>query len=242
MASWMVHLRLADNLLGLIDGLDEAQFGIGNIAPDSGIPDEKWESFSPPPRMSHFYAEKEAAFPSQDLEFYRRYLQELQWPNDRPQRYSFRLGYFFHLVTDNLWHVKIDQPTRVRYPFRYESDPDFIWEVKRDWYGLDFIFARNHPDTFFWRVFIESEYTEDYLDFMPVEAVAQRIQYVKDFYQREDEKVAALYKRRFKFLTKEKMDNFVEKTTERLHQIYGLLWGQKQAYAEEYNSALEIPV
>jgi hypothetical protein len=38
------------------------------------------------------------------------------------------------------------------------------------------------------------------------------------------------------------MDNFIERTTERLNQIYGLLWGQEQAGAEEYSSALEIPV
>jgi hypothetical protein len=242
MASWMVHLRLADNLLGLIDGLDEAQFGIGNVAPDAGIPDEKWENFSPSPEISHFRADREAAFPSKDLEFYRRYLEGLEWPNDQPQLYSFRLGYFFHLVTDNLWHVKIDQPTRVRYPRRFESDPDFVWEVKLDWYGLDFIFARDHPDAFFWRVFMESQYMGDYLDFMPVEAVKDRIRYIKDFYQRGDEKVEALCGRRFKFLTKEKMDYFVEKTTERLNQIYGLLREQEQTSVEGYTSALEIPV
>jgi hypothetical protein len=242
MASWMAHLRLADNLLGLIDGLDEAQFGIGSIAPDSGIPDENWEKFSPPPKTSHFHAAREAAFPSQDLEFYRHYLEGLRWPDEHPQRFSFLLGYFFHLVTDNLWHVMIEQPTRVRYPLRFESDPDFIWEVKRDWYGLDFIFARNHPDSFFWRVFIHSEVAEDYLDFMPVEAVEQRIQYIQEFYQREDEKVQALCRRRFKFLTQEKMDNFVEKTTERLHQVYQLLWEEGQANTLEYRSALEIPI
>jgi hypothetical protein len=48
-----VHLRLAENLLEMIDGLDGRSFAIGNIAPDSGIPDEKWESFEPPKEVSH---------------------------------------------------------------------------------------------------------------------------------------------------------------------------------------------
>jgi hypothetical protein len=45
MATWIAHLRLAENLLETIDGLEAASFALGNIAPDSGIPDEKWENF-----------------------------------------------------------------------------------------------------------------------------------------------------------------------------------------------------
>ena len=48
MATWIVHLRLAENLMQMIEGLDAPQFAIGNIAPDSGMPDEKWEKFEPP--------------------------------------------------------------------------------------------------------------------------------------------------------------------------------------------------
>jgi hypothetical protein len=44
MATRIVHLRLAENLLELIDGLDPAYFATGSIAPDSGIPDENWET------------------------------------------------------------------------------------------------------------------------------------------------------------------------------------------------------
>jgi hypothetical protein len=43
MATWIVHLRLTENLLELIEGPDAAQFAVGNIAPDSGVPDEKLE-------------------------------------------------------------------------------------------------------------------------------------------------------------------------------------------------------
>ena len=240
MASWMVHLRLADNLLEWIDGLDAEQFGIGNVAPDSGIPDETWRRFTPPPDVSHFHASREAAFPSQDLEFYRRYLSRVVRGDD-PQRFSFLLGYFFHLVTDNLWTVKIDQPTRVRYAYEFEGDAEFIWEVKRDWYGLDFLYVRRHPEAFFWQSFLDSHYTKDYLDFMPVKAVQERIAHIKDFYRRQDEKTAALLGRPFKYLTQVKMDTFVEKTTERLEQIYTLLWEENPQITKEYASALEVP-
>jgi hypothetical protein len=48
MATWIAHLRIAENLLGLFPGLDQAGFAVGSIAPDSGLPDEKWEKFTPP--------------------------------------------------------------------------------------------------------------------------------------------------------------------------------------------------
>ena len=58
MASWMVHLRVADELLKKIEKLDEQAFVIGNIAPDSGVPNEDWTVFQPPKDVSHF-SEKE---------------------------------------------------------------------------------------------------------------------------------------------------------------------------------------
>jgi hypothetical protein len=241
MASWMVHLRLADNLLDLIHGLDAEQFGIGSVAPDSGLPDEALQRFTPPPEVSHFQASREAAFPSQDLEFCRRYLSTVV-PGDDPLRFSFLLGYFFHLLTDNLWTVIIDQPTRVRYAYEFERDAEFIWEVRRDWYGLDFRYALSYPGAFFWRTFLDSHYTQDYLDFMPVRAVQERIAYIKDFYQRKDQKTEALLRRPFEYLNEEKMDVFIEKTTERLEQIYVLLWEENPDAFDEYASALEIPM
>jgi hypothetical protein len=56
MVSWIVHLRLAENLLGLIPdrsaersrrSLEPVSFAVGNIAPDPGMPGEKWEKSNP---------------------------------------------------------------------------------------------------------------------------------------------------------------------------------------------------
>ena len=54
MASWMVHLRVADELLKQIENLDAQAFVMGNIAPDSGVPNEDWTVFQPPKDVSHF--------------------------------------------------------------------------------------------------------------------------------------------------------------------------------------------
>ena len=40
MASWMVHLRIADLLMREFNNVEKTEFVVGNIAPDSGIPGE----------------------------------------------------------------------------------------------------------------------------------------------------------------------------------------------------------
>ena len=58
MASWMIHLRVADLLMDRIPGLDETAFVMGNIAPDSGVPNSDWTKFQPPKDVSHFNEKK----------------------------------------------------------------------------------------------------------------------------------------------------------------------------------------
>jgi len=169
MASWIVHLRIAENLLPRIEGLDAALFAIGNIAPDSGIPDEKWEKFNPPPEITHYQTPGHPKRNCEDLRFYREYL--AGYDHADQSGYSFRLGYFFHLITDNLWSREIGQPTKQKFPAEFAADKDFIWTVKKDWYGLDFQHVRAYSDSLFWRVFIPAEYNRADLPFLPEGAV-----------------------------------------------------------------------
>ena len=57
MASWMIHLRVADLLLDRIPDLDETAFVMGNIAPDSGTVSPDWSQYFPPKSVSHFKLE-----------------------------------------------------------------------------------------------------------------------------------------------------------------------------------------
>jgi hypothetical protein len=228
MATWIVHLRLAENLLLMIEGLDPPQFAVGSIAPDSGIPDEKWETFRPPVEVTHFETSGDSTWRMADLAFYRRYVAPLKHQNDDRMCFSFRLGYFFHLLTDNLWEHKIVHPTKVRFAAEFEADPDFGWEVKRDWYGLDLHHVRTNPDSIFWCVFLGSEYTQDHLDFMPQEAVKQRLEYIKTLYQRTDEAIEKNYGQRpCKYLSESDVEDFLKVGTERLYGIYRRLWEEE---------------
>ena len=111
MATWIAHLRLAENLLEKIERLDAAWFAIGSIAPDSGIPDENRENFTPPPEVSHFAGPADGAGWQEiaGLEFYRRYL-ALSCPSDkqgcdyeRHQSYNYHLFDYCHFfITSSL--------------------------------------------------------------------------------------------------------------------------------------------
>lgn len=225
MATWIVHLHLAEILLARIPDLDEEAFALGNVAPDSGTPDGNWENFDPPPQVSHFQVPDQERWGIADIDFFQRYLSPNRQGEKNVKRFSFLLGYFFHLVTDNLWADRIGRPTMEKFKTDFDADPKFIWQVKRDWYGLDLAHVRQNPDSIFWQTFIPAEYKEDYLDFMPKEAIQQRIQHLKGLYQRTDDEFEEWYGRRpDKYLSEEEMDKFIELTTETLFEIYESLF------------------
>lgn len=224
MATWIVHLRLAERLLALIDDLDEMPFVVGSVAPDSGIPDEKWETFDPPAELLHFQGQGSEIHQCADLEFYRRHLEPMGQRGIERTEFSFLVGYFLHLVTDNLWRDEIGLPTKERFSEDLEADPRFGWKVKHDWYGLDFEHVRGNPDSIFWRVFLNSSYDLDFLDFLPHEAVQQRLDYIKELYQRTDAKTVQWIKNRpGLYLTAEAMDRFVDDGTHQLLRTYRYL-------------------
>ena len=227
MATWIAHLRIAENLLERIIDLDPGQFAIGNIAPDSGIPDEKWEKFNPPPDVTHFKRSKSVHKDIADLDFYRDYLAKIP-PDDIP-RFSFRLGYFFHLITDNLWTIQVGKPTQERFPEQFAADDKFIWEVKKDWYGLDHIYVREYPDCLYWRIFLAANPASADLAFLPPEAITRHLGFVKKYYQMEDDEIKEMMKRPKGYLSKEEMDYFVEDAAEQIFRIHQILWPKPPA-------------
>jgi hypothetical protein len=237
MATWIAHLRIAENLLDHILGLDAAQFAIGSIAPDSGIPDENWEKFEPPPQVTHFKRSDSVHKDIADLDFYRKYVANISPQNTA--RFSFRLGYFFHLISDNLWTIEVGKPTQDRYPNQFAADKNFIWEVKKDWYGLDQIYVRTHPDSLFWRVFLEAQPEDSDLDFLPPDALVRQLKHIKIFYQRHDQSIDEMCSRPFVYLSAPEMDFFVHETTDQLKKIYHSIWPNPPALDGLY-SALEL--
>ncbi len=222
MATWIVHLRLAENVLELIPDLDAGQFAIGNIAPDSGIPDENWENFDPPSIMTHFLSPEKDWIGSADIDFYQQHLSGVDI--SERERFSFRLGYFFHLITDNLWRTHIYRPTQERFAEDFSADPKFISKVKKDWYGLDLAYVRDHPECIFWRIFLDAEPDACDLNFLPIKAVRQQLEYIKNFYSEYEKEIEEFYFPPYVYLTQNEVDDFVGETTQRLHRIYQAIW------------------
>jgi hypothetical protein len=222
MATWIAHLRIAEGLLVRIPDLDPAQFAIGNIAPDSGVPDERRNKGYPSSEVTHFKRSRSVHKDIADLAFYRDYLAPLD-PQDRP-RFSYRLGYFFHLITDNLWTVQVGKPTQDRFKDQFANDPKFIWEVKRDWYGLDHQYIREHPNCLYWRVFLEAEPRDTDLDFLPLAALDRQLNHIKAYYQLDNEEIQQMMTRSKRYLIKGEMDRFVKDAISPLVTIFNTLW------------------
>lgn len=241
MCTWIGHLRIAENLLARIHGLDAAQFAIGNVAPDSGIPEnEERTKFNPPVEVTHFQPAHLKQRDHRDLDFYRRYLKEID-PTSDSLRFSFRLGYFFHLITDNLWSMRVGRPTKAKFPEQFTADANFIWTVKDNWYGLDFLHVRSNPASIFWRIFLDAEPVAADLDFLPPHALSQQLAYIKDYYQRTDPEIQSMIDAPYIYFTATDMDQFIEETSNDLHRIHTLIWSGHYDTLDLHSATLLLP-
>ena len=221
MASWMVHLRVADKLLDLIPDLSPVEFIVGNLAPDSGIPNDDAVTFTPDTSVSHFRTEGIKACPEAFAETY--FTSDRQSGYDEAA-YSFYLGYLTHLITDVLWSQQVAVPT-----FRalIGGDPpytgDLVSKVKDDWYDLDRKYLRDRPGFRALRAYLGAvgfrnrfmtEFSEDAFD--------NRRQYITDFYLQPKEGLD----REYPYLTEPQMNAFVDgsvrEISDILHRNYGV--------------------
>ena len=219
MATWGAHFRIAENILKEYPKFNRKLFAIGNIAPDGGVPNENWTSFNPPKDVTHYITANEDfmvikldKFILNDIEFFSKYLKDINFSSlDSSQ--SFLLGYYIHLLTDNLWNYFIMKPLKERYLGELRNDQNFIWKVKSDWYDLDKIYLTENKDSLFWTDFLKAEYDEDFLDFLPKEGILHQIKLIKNFYQISNEEYMRISNKKFNYLEKNEMDNFIQDST-----------------------------
>ena len=212
MASWMIHLRVADLLMDRIPGIDETAFVMGNIAPDSGVPNADWTAYSPPKAVSHYKTKRE------DETFFDigRFISEHFTPEMIRAysllEYSFFLGYYVHLLTDADWTVKIYRPMIAEYAEKRGEDKNaFIWKMKRDWYDLDFRYLEEHPDFRAFHIYEQaSGFTNEFMSIFSKDAFDNRREYICGFYRGGH---GELY-REYPYLSPARADDFVHNTVE----------------------------
>ncbi len=219
MGTWISHLRIAENLLGQLPGLHPAAFAYGSLAPDSGLPNPDWSTFDPPKSVTHLLDPGDDEGRIADLIFYRQYLAGL--PADGSAAYAFRLAYFFHLICDNLWWVWIIQRAELDFaPLISEKGIDAWWEMKKDWYGLDHKYVRDHPGSLYWTTLRPAPLPAAHLPFLPEPALHHQMQYIKEFYSTPGDRVLD---RPYPYLNEAAMSRFVQDATAALLSIHAAL-------------------
>lgn len=209
MASWMVHLRIADILLDRIPELCPTEFIVGNIAPDSGVPNEDWSVFTPNTTISHFRTPRHKK--ADPLNFAEKYFTDRQRKAYTPEERSFYLGYLVHLMTDVAWSENILYPAKERFADEWAADSNAcIWRMKEDWYDLDYMYLRDHPHFRAFRIYQNAVGFENrFMDEFSRDAFDNRRKYITGFYLEGKENLD----RNYPYLTKEEMDRFVEQTS-----------------------------
>ena len=201
MATWITHFRIGDYFLDRIPGIVPAPFIVGNIGPDCGVPNADWSAFTPPTEISHW---KEQGEDCRSGEFAAEYLCDA---DINPEKRSFLLGYYIHLLTDNEWNHGIYQPKRSQYAAQFARDEGFIWTFKRDWYDLDHLYLKKHPDFRAFRIFSSvADFHDDTIVFYPEEAYNRQIRYITRFYREFDGDLDHEYI----YLNQREMDDFVK--------------------------------
>jgi hypothetical protein len=243
MATWGSHFRIAENILKIYPTLNRKLFAIGNIAPDCGLPNDDWSAFTPPKNTSHFTIDNTSDFLEtqtdkfilSDVRFYTKYLKDYDIFSFQGDK-SILLGYFIHLITDNLWNYYIMNPLKEKYLKELQNNPNFIWDVKRDWYDIDKIYITENKDSLFWTDFLEANYDEDLLDFFPREGVKRQLKFIKNFYQITNEEYLRISKKEFIYLDRKQMNNFIQNSTDVILDVL------KKIFEKTFNFTEKISV
>lgn len=201
MATWIAHLRVAENVLERLE-LERGIFLIGNLAPDCNKQNEDWSSFTPDAQITHFRVNGTTRTDSD------RFLEEHYKQEDESSRKAFMLGYYSHLLTDNLWGEMIRkwEVENPKIKEQMNTDKSFIWTIKKDWYGQDFKYLRENENNVFTDEFLGLDRVIDYLDFFPADIINEKLVYIKEFYTSEDKKIKLDH---YKYLTTHEMDEFI---------------------------------
>lgn len=218
MASWMIHLRVAQGIYEKLSLEHKTEFVMGNIAPDSGVPTADGTGFVPDAEVSHFRAVDENGIKDvHDDLFVARYFIKERRENYNEREYAFYLGYWAHLLTDKLWASKIVYGAKEKYFDLFEQDNTDFWKkIKRDWYDLDFLYLKKHPKfEAFWIYEGIKEFKNSYLDFFAEDAFVQRKRFIMKFYHEGVEQV----EERETYISPEELDAFVEYAVEKIIEL-----------------------
>ncbi len=217
MASWMVHLRVADALLRYMTNIDTTAFVVGNMAPDSGVPNDDWSEFRPPAAATHFKTRTDTGSIIDTDAFCDRYFNSDVMTGYGQREYSFFLGYYVHLLTDVRWVQTILASLREEHPEEYAEDRrGLIRTAKEDWYDLDFLYLERNPGFGAFSAYENAAGFENtFMEMFDRDAFDNRRRYICGFYRGDEH---GEIHREYRYLSPERADAFVGDTAEWLRE------------------------
>ena len=211
MASWMIHLRVAQQLYRQLNIESINEFVLGNIAPDSGIPSKDGSGFIPDAAVSHFRSLDENGIKNiHEEQFIRRYFTPAHCLSYSKKEYAFFLGYLTHLLTDKIWAREIVYSAKEKQNKLFHTNRELFWQtIKKDWYDLDFMYLKTNPLFEAFRIYRESkDIRNTYVDFFSENAFEERRLFILNFYANG----VANIEEHSTYLSKEELDVFVTST------------------------------
>lgn len=214
MASWMIHLRIAEEMYKSYPVLKNEAFVIGHIAPDSGVPAPDGNGYVPDGDVTHFRLMDENGMKSYHGEKYiEKYLDQSLRAGYDLNEYAFHIAYAAHLITDRLWVDRVVYPARERFSALFEADKNaFHRLVKGDWYLRDFLYLKKRPDFEAYEIYKNAKrFKNTYVEFYTETAIEERKEFILSFYAdgvREAEEKET-------YLSPEELDKFVSDATQK---------------------------
>jgi hypothetical protein len=207
LATWVTHFRIAEELLKTEIPVSPIEFLVGNIGPDCGLIGEDGVP-KPPKEITHFEVDGRISSDS----FYNQYLEEGK--ESQTREFSYYLGYYIHLVTDEGWLKLLKRKKKEKLYQDILNSPDYAGIVKKDWYGLDFLYLKHHKDNIFWTEFQHITDFPEYLSFFKKGQTFEQIRNITEFYQTS----SISEDHEFIYLTAAEVDDFVESTLQEVKE------------------------
>ena len=128
------------------------------------------------------------------------------------------MGYYCHLIADQLWAEHIWRPKKETPLYApVKDDPQFAWEIKKDWYGLDFLYLQDNPQSIFYTDFVHIGAVPDYIDdVFPAGAFTQRVKDTQSFYLNPPDWDL---ERPYMYLNRQEWDDYITLTIEALQDV-----------------------
>lgn len=179
MATWLMHLRVAEKVKPFLGEVDETAYYVGSIAPDSGRMVGNF-TYLPPKNVSHW--KREGVSYEQRFEDNAGFFKKYGVGESDIFKRSLFLGYYIHILTDTVYVRDVIQPF-------IDKNGKAFWrenvaEIRAGWYELDYRFLCGNRN--FYPLGVISgikEFKNEYFDYFSEDDITERIRFAAELYR-----------------------------------------------------------